>query len=708
MISPDISLEAAVASAETCIVLADARRASLPIIFVNQAFTDHTGYSATEVIGRNCRFLQGPKSDQAIVDRMRSALARGVAIACELVNYRKNGEMFWNSITINPIHDEAGMLTHFIAFQHDVSSKYAAMTQLVDTEEQLSSVTENLPGYFFRRVMRPNATFHYPLFSHSLFRILGLPLDTDWSENQFIEHMHPDDREEFLTGLLHSAYTLTPFRTDFRIVSPSGPQPWFRSRSTPRAMPDGSVVWEGLAVDITMEKATESKLTHLARHDMLTGLSNRSMFEAAVLEAIAAHDGATSDVALFTIDLDEFQMLNEEWGLPFGDLVLQGVGQRLLTFADAQAGSVARLGGDEFALLLPTLSHSASLPDLAEAIRQDLLRPMTIGDCEVAVEACVGSARYPHGEYPPTGDVSKRCAVLMKQADSALLTAKRQGGGTCHIYSGQQDDTARNRLTLRRSLQHAIAGEQFLLSYQPMVDLGSGTIVGAEALVRWNHPDLGLQGPDAFIPYAEQCGLIVPLGEWIMCRAMQQVQAWRRQGLSPPRIAINVSGVQLQRPGFIAAVEQALRETDCRAENFEFELTEGTLIEAATDTHRQLRTLRKMGFGLAIDDFGTGHSTFKYLRDFPVSKIKIDQTFIRQLVLDSNDALIIRAMIGLSRSLNLQIVAEGIETLTQRDFLRDEGCQVGQGYLFSLPLAAEDFAWLLETGCTLPVGIKKI
>jgi EAL domain-containing protein (putative c-di-GMP-specific phosphodiesterase class I) len=295
----------------------------------------------------------------------------------------------------------------------------------------------------------------------------------------------------------------------------------------------------------------------------------------------------------------------------------------------------------------------------------------------------------------------------MKHADHALLNAKRQGAGTCHVYSAPRDDPFGNRLTLRRSLQVAITDEQFLLSYQPLVDLASGEIVGAEALIRWNHPDLGIQGPNAFIPYAEESGLIVPLGEWTMRRAMQQVQAWRRQGLSPPCIAINVSGVQLQRPGFIAAVERALQETGARPNDFEFELTEGTLIDAATDTHRQLQTLRKMGFGLAIDDFGTGHSTFKYLRDFPVTKIKIDQTFIRQLVLDSNDALIIRAMIGLSRSLNLQIVAEGVETLAQRDFLRDEGCKVGQGYLFSLPLAAEDFAWLLETRCTLPVGIKK-
>jgi EAL domain-containing protein (putative c-di-GMP-specific phosphodiesterase class I) len=242
------------------------------------------------------------------------------------------------------------------------------------------------------------------------------------------------------------------------------------------------------------------------------------------------------------------------------------------------------------------------------------------------------------------------------------------------------------------------------LHYQPLINLESGRIIGGEALVRWNHPELGMQRPDLFIPLAENSGLIMPLGAWIMKEAMRQVQAWKRQGIDVPRIAINVSSVQLQKPDFISVVEQALAGTGANPTDFEFELTEGVLIEASREMLSVLNALKCLGFGITIDDFGTGHSTFKYLRDFPVDKIKIDQTFVRQLVIGSNDASIIRSMIALSRSLGLAIVAEGIETAMQRDFLREEGCETGQGYFFSLPLAAEDFGWILQRRATLPMS----
>ena len=330
--------------------------------------------------------------------------------------------------------------------------------------------------------------------------------------------------------------------------------------------------------------------------------------------------------------------------------------------------------------------------------------PMLVDGQECAVQACIGIATT-RGE----GDLAavpaaERPAELLKRAHLALYIAKQDGAGLCRIYSPEFDDRVRNRVTLRQSLQRAISQSQFQLHYQPVVDLDSGRIVGAEALVRWLHPELGVQRPDVFIPFAESSGLIVPLGQWVMKQAMQQVRAWASQGLQAPRIAINLSSVQLSRPGFIAAVKQALHETGADPRQLEFELTEGVFLEGSNETFQQLNALRAMGFELALDDFGTGHSTFKYLRDFPVQKIKIDQTFVRQLVIDSSDASIVRAIIAVSRSLGLSVVAEGIETALQRDFLRDEGCKIGQGYLYSMPLVAEDFGWLLQSGMALQLG----
>jgi EAL domain-containing protein (putative c-di-GMP-specific phosphodiesterase class I) len=263
---------------------------------------------------------------------------------------------------------------------------------------------------------------------------------------------------------------------------------------------------------------------------------------------------------------------------------------------------------------------------------------------------------------------------------------------------------------LRQSLQAGVAEHQFELHYQPIVVLASGAITGAEALVRWEHPTLGIQSPGHFIALAEETGLIVPLGEWIIGEAFRQGVALNRATLNPPKIAINVSSLQLRttalqrRPDFIARVERALKETGADPRNFEFELTEGVLIDSSGDTLSTFRTLKAMGFSIAIDDFGTGHSTFRYLRDFPVDKIKIDRSFVSPIGADKSNEAIVSAMIDLANSLGVKVVAEGVETQEQRAFLIDRGCHMAQGYFFSLPLRAEDFAWMLGQGMCLPAA----
>lgn len=692
-----LGLEAGLASLSKCVVLSDAREPDRPIVFVNAAFTTLTGYSAKDALGRNCRFLQGPLTDRRTVRRIRQALDAGKPIQCELLNYRKTGEPYWSHFSIDPVRDAAGEISHFISIQRNANVEHAAATALIDAEYQLATLTDSIPGYVFRRLMSPDRKLRFLFLSRSLVRILGLPDTTDLAATGFAEYMHPDEFAEFERSIVHSGLTLTTLRTELRIIAPSGQEFWFRSVSTPRPTNDGNVVWEGLAVDITAEKASELKLSYLAHHDALTGLSNRLLFRTAVLDAIAGVTSPTNDVSLFYIDLDEFQILNEELGLDVGDLVLGEVGRRLLAFAESRNGKAARLGGDEFAVLLPAADESMTPQALAQAIRQELLRPETIEGRVVSTECCVGAVAYRYYDDTASCSPDERATEAMKRADLALRRAKQEGSGSCLVYSAQIDERVQNRMALRRSLQDGISHDQFQLHYQPLVELATGRIVGAEALVRWNHPELGLQRPDLFIPYAESSGLIVPLGAWVLKQAMTQGQAWRQRGLVTPRIAINLSAVQLQRPGFLATVERALGETGAKAEDYEFELTEGTLVGAATNMHRQLDSLRTAGFRLAIDDFGTGHSTLKYLRDFSIDKVKIDQTFVRNLVVDSSDASIIRAIMELSRNLKLDVVAEGIETVMQRDFLMSVGCQVGQGYLLSLPLAAEDFGWLLET-----------
>ena len=401
--------------------------------------------------------------------------------------------------------------------------------------------------------------------------------------------------------------------------------------------------------------------------------------------------------------LDDFRSLNNTMGQVFGDGVLRRIGMRIQDYADKYGGTAARLGGDEFGLLLPDVGER-NVGDIAEALARMVAFPMLVDVQELSAQACVGAVAPAGLDDLAALKPAERGSELLKRAQVALYVAKQEGPGICRLYAPEYDDRVRNRVALHQSLRRGITEEEFKVNYQPVVNLDNGEIVGAEALVRWQHPELGVQRPDVFIPFAEASGLIVPLGNWVMKQAMRQMRRWASLGLRVPRIAINVSGVQLRRPGFIASVEQALAETGAEPAHLEFELTEGVLLEGSAEIFAQLKTLRAMGFMLTLDDFGTGHSTFRYLRDFPVQKIKIDQSFVRQLVIDSSDASIVRSIISLARSLKLEVVAEGIETPMQRDFLYAEGCRIGQGYLFSMPLGAEDFGWLLQTGTTLPIA----
>jgi EAL domain-containing protein (putative c-di-GMP-specific phosphodiesterase class I) len=296
---------------------------------------------------------------------------------------------------------------------------------------------------------------------------------------------------------------------------------------------------------------------------------------------------------------------------------------------------------------------------------------------------------------------------MIKQSNVALAEAKRGGRGAHRVYAADIADRERNRAVMRLSLRRALDEEQFALQYQPLVELGTGRILGAEALVRWDHPELGRQRPDLFIPLAETSGQIVPLGAWILRAALREQREWERLGAMAPRMAVNLSSVQLRDPGFMAMVAGTLKETGANPGKIDLELTESVLIDISNQTHGILKDLKNFGFGLALDDFGTGYSSFRYLRDLPIDKVKIDQTFVRDMDMNAGDAAIVRAIVTVAKSLDLAVIAEGIETTGQRDLLRAEGCGMGQGYLFSRPVPAEEFRRFLEGRVTLPVGEQR-
>jgi diguanylate cyclase (GGDEF)-like protein/PAS domain S-box-containing protein len=701
--SPSVDTQSWVNSVSQSIVVVDFLAPDMPIVFVNRTFTELTGYSESEVIGRNCRFLQGPETDPNTIERMRAAIACASPVHEEILNYTKDGRPFWNELIINPIRDASGEVTHLIARQQDISARRATEERARQTRHYLEGLVASLPGFLFHLVRRNDEAVDVTIISAWLTDALGLAEGEEIDRSLFTELLHPGDATSLRQAVNDAGRSMTPLRVDFRLVPPGGSERWFRAMATPRKVDPDFIIWDGLALDVHAEKTHEVQLAFLAGYDPLTGLCNRVQFNDALMKVLDEPAQSKQGLSLLYVGLEDFPSLNDALGHQLGDALLRRVGIRLKEAAEEFGGTAARLGEDEFGLLLPRVGSRRKASDIATLMSRIMTFPNLANGQVMSVQPCIGavlSSALDMGIFP----AEQRPAELLKRAHLALTMARQEGAGACRFYSPEFDDRVRHRVALRQSLQRAIVEEHFELHYQPFVDLETGGIVGAEALIRWKHPELGMQRPDVFIPYAESSGLIVPLGNWVMKQAMRQVVTWAGLGFDVPRISINLSGVQLSRPGFVAAVRQALRETGADPSRFGFELTEGVFLESTAEIRAQLDTLRSMGFELALDDFGTGHATFKYLRDFPVQKVKIDQTFIRQLVVDSSDASIVRAIIAVCRKIGQTVVAEGIETNMQRDFLREEGCEIGQGYLFSLPLAAEDFGWLLGSKPKLPIG----
>jgi len=690
----------ALAATSCSIVITDCERPDNPIVYANAAFSALSGYPLEEIIGRSCSFLHGPHTCAQARADIGAAIAARCGIRREILNYRKDGTHFWNDLTIDPIRNAAGLVTGFIGVQQLI---HGADPENEDEPEQnlrLAHIAQHIHGYVYRRVMRIDGRIEMIYTSPSSRRLLGI--EAGHMQQPFHDYVHPDDQAALSAAIRHSAAKMSIFREEFRLVDVAGVSHWMRSDAPPRRMANGDIVWDGVAIEIDAEKRWEREISHQAQSDPLTGLLTRAAWHEALEEHMKVSRRTGGSCAIICVDIAEFAALNHRLGQWIADDVLREAASRLASATAAAGGIGARLGGDEFALLIPQCTDETMLAALADAAGEALARPMLIAGKQIAIRCCVGATLHREPQ-PDDTDLADITDEIMKQAELALRWSKQSGPGTRILYSLQLDDRFRNQAVLARSLEQAIAGDELELHYQPLVDLASGRIVSAEALVRWKHPTLGIQRPDLFIPLAEAMGLIVPLGRWVLERAMRQSTRWRDAGLSPPPIAINVSGSQLVDPGFIALVEEALRSSGADASDFELELTEGLLIEPSPQVMASLHALRTLGFTITIDDFGSGHATFRYLRDFPIDKLKIDQIFVRKLVMGSTDALIIRAVVSLARSMGVAFVAEGIETEMQRDFLLREGCEIGQGYLFSMPLLEEDFGWMLANHALLPL-----
>ncbi|MBI3529450.1 MAG: EAL domain-containing protein [Betaproteobacteria bacterium] len=519
-------------------------------------------------------------------------------------------------------------------------------------------------------------------------RILGYPSGALIGKTPF-ETIHPKDvaraRDAF-DALLKGETAMAPVILRFRRADGS----WIHLEVLGNNLLDHPGI-RGIVLtsrDISERKRAEERVQYLANYDVLTGLPNRFLMQDHLTQVIAQAHRNRLRVALMHIDLDRFKVVNETLGHYVGDALLKQAAERVRK-ATREADTVARVGGDEFTIVFPNVTSLQTLSAAAEAMLDDLARPFPSDGQELFVSASVGISLYPDD----AGSVDE----LIKHADAAMSSAKHLGRNNFQFYTAGMNQEVQDRMLIEAGLRTAIQREELSLVFQPKIDLATRRIFGAEALLRWKHPKLGMIPPSRFVPVAEEAGLVGQIGEWVLHTACRQIREWQDAGYSL-QVAVNVSARQFQEYDVAELVMDIMRDTGALAKNLEIELTESAVMNDAESSIVTLERLAALGVQIAIDDFGTGYSSLSYLKRLPLDLLKIDQSFVRDISSDPNDAAIVRAIITLARSLGIKVIAEGVENEAQLAFLNAYGCQYAQGYLFGRPLTSPQLVKLITTG----------
>ncbi|MDO8946372.1 MAG: EAL domain-containing protein [Desulfocapsaceae bacterium] len=532
------------------------------------------------------------------------------------------------------------------------------------------------------------------------------PVDGRFSHEMFLQCVHPDDNEAVRATVKNALEEKKPYRLEYRIQLADGSIRIIHEQAEVEHDSNGAPVsMHGTVQDVSERRQAEEKIRFLAYYDALTGLPNRLLFTKYVEQALFAAMRAKSKVALLYIGVDRFKRINDTLGHKAGDELLKMIASSLASsvrrsdifgkfvLAKEPEFILSRLTGDEFSILLTGIFKEESISYVARRILEMLQEPISVGGQEMNISCSIGISIYP-GD---TEDVE----ALLKNADVAMAYAKQSGGNTFKFFAHDMNDRAIERLNLEIDLKKALERDEFVLFYQPQIDLYSGKISGLEALIRWQHPERGLIAPQQFISIAEESGLIIPIGAWVLNEACRQAYVWHQAGLAQIRIAVNISSHQFRQGGLVTMVKQALDDSGLSSSMLELELTESCIMQDIEATIITLVLLKELGVTLSVDDFGTGYSSMNYLKRFPLDTLKIDRSFVMDITTDPNDAAIITAIIALAGSLGLKTIAEGVETLEQLQFMRQHLCDEIQGFFISKPMPADEVERFLVPGMTL-------
>lgn len=576
-----------------------------------------------------------------------------------------------------------GTIDYYSTLMRDISQHKEMERRLTESRDYYLRLFEEFPYPIWRVDTAAQCNYVNTAWLRFTGKTLEQELGNGWTTG-----IHADDLTTCMRTFLEAFRQHECFELTYRHLNAMGEYRWMADHGAPFYQQDGAFGgYIGICMDITERKHYEQQLEHQANHDELTGLPNRNLLQDRLTQAIAHARRHDTMVAVMFLDLDRFKTINDSLGHSAGDRLIQAVGQRLSTSL-REWDTVARRGGDEFVLVIPALASEENAATVARKLFLDLAAPFDCGQREVVVTGSLGIALYPRDG----GDAE----ILLRNADAALYRAKAAGRETFSFYTADLNARALEHLSLEQELRLALERQEFLLYYQPQVNLANGRFTGMEALVRWQHPSRGLVMPGTFIPLMEESGLITQLGRWVMNAACAQLAAWQKQGLPLFRMAVNVSARQFRQDDLVALVRETLSQHQLNGELLEIEMTETLMVTNPEDAAKVLRAIRQQGVEVAVDDFGIGYSSLGYLRRFPLNKIKIDQSFVQLVASDAESAAIVRTIIDLAHNLRLRVLAEGVETEEQRGFLRQNHCDEVQGYLFSKPLPAQELAELLR------------
>ena len=658
------------------------------ILYANDAFLCVTGYTRLDIRGRHCSFLQGELTDPATINSIRHALADFVEFSGEILNYRKDGSTFWNEMTITPVRNAHDLVTQFIGTTRDISGRRQAEQALRDSEQRLQLALQGGDlGLWDWQVEDGRVTVNQRWLA-----MLGLdPNGRQPTIETWTALVHPEDRIK-LDSIVEQII-LNPTGRDFEIElrarHSNGNYIWILDKGAvvARAVDGTPLRVSGTHLDITARKEAEEKVHRLAFYDALTGLPNRSLLLDRLSHAMSTAQRTSEIGALLFIDLDNFKQINDARGHLVGDTLLQHIAKRLTT-AVAPRHTVARLGGDEFVVLASAMGDDFDMSrcgaqGLADQMHAALKTPFMVDGVTYHIGGSIGVTLF-----PKPGDTIDD---LIREADTAMYLAKiKRNDAHITFFEASMHIEAERRLSMEHDLQNAVGAQAFDLYVESKVNR-SGQLVGGELLLRWTHPVHGYISPTRFIPIAEASGQIIPLGNWVIEQACQALVQLRAIGCEYT-LSVNVSPRQFMQEGFVSYVRDTLRRTGALADRLIFEVTEGMFIENWEVTAASMMELVTLGVRFSIDDFGTGYSSLAYLQRLPIHELKIDRSFVHNIAGNAGNKPIVQAILAVAKHLQLHVVAEGVETSEQLNFLADNNCECMQGYLFGQPTPLH--AWL--------------